>query len=560
MTFSVVKKHISLIVLLINLICVDSLMSQDTIFLRNYTLDEPVLNVDGVGRYIIARTTTKIYRLNEDEEFEEILRVDPVKTGKHTWVGKKDRRGNYSTYHTDYLPPSKIIPYYPVGNFLPGYHHANITLAKDGNMYYVTFRGNILKYTIKDFYKIYNRWESVRDVYVDDSIKITSTYSAIYKDSAYEVFGFDTIKGVGYSNGEAAKIKGKYYLCVDNLYKLENNQWVKQQFQKDLKPNLKKLSVNKNETYYLSLHAFGRIDLNTNRFIDTILQESKYEYFDIEWVNNRGYVTSENGFLYVYEKDNPVKSVNIGSPIYDINISANRSEAILSCKDGVYKIQLSDLSFNKLFTLTDAIESVFVDDQLLITTLHGLYIYFEGGAKEIIPRIEFNKYGLSAHEELIFAGSIEGLYVLDKGMLLNNVLKSLQETEFKDKRQLQFNTGVILLVIALIVIAYLVYQNLKKKKESLRLMRKGTTINPEIIRQIVLENPKIISVEAIAEYFETSTVQLNRVLKKYDTSGLAVLKSIKQDIVKEMIEQDKSLEEISKRVGYSINYIKRNLL
>jgi hypothetical protein len=164
------------------------------------------------------------------------------------------------------------------------------------------------------------------------------------------------------------------------------------------------------------------------------LQESKYEYFDINWVNNRGYVTNENRFLYVYEKDNPVKSVNIGSPIYDINISANRSEAILSCKDGVYKIQLSDLSFNKLFTLTDAIESVFVDDQMLITTLHGLYIYFEGGAKEIIPRIEFNKYGLSAHEELIFAGSIEGLYVLDKGMLLNNVFKSLQETEFKDKR------------------------------------------------------------------------------------------------------------------------------
>ncbi|GEM_PF-2403540 len=560
MTFSVVKRHISLIVLLINLICVDRLMSQDTIFLRNYTLDEPVLNVDGVGDYIIARTTTKIYRLNEDEEFEEILRVDPVKTGKHTWVGKKDRRGNYSTYHTDYLPPSKIIPYYPVGNFLPGYHHANITLAKDGNTYYVTFRGNILKYTIKDFYKIYNRWESVRDVYIDDSIKITSTYSAIYKDSAYEVFGFDTLKGVSYSNGEAAKVKGKYYLCVDDLYKLENNQWVKQQFEKDLKPSLKKLSVYRNETYYLSLHAFGRIDLNTNRFIDTILQESKYEYFDIEWVNNRGYVTNENGFLYVYEKDNPVKSVNIGSPIYDINISANRSEAILSCKDGVYKVKLSDLSFNKLFTLTDAIESVFVDDQMLITTLHGLYIYFEGGAKEIIPRIEFNKYGLSAHDQLIFAGSIEGLYVLDKGILLNNVLKSLKETEFKDKRQLQFNIGVILFVIALIVIAFLVYQNLQKKKESLKLIRKGTTINPETIRQIVLENPKIISVEAIAEYFETSTVQLNRILKKYNTSGLAVLKSIKQDIVKDMIAQEKSLEEISKRVGYSINYIKRNLL
>jgi hypothetical protein len=47
MTFYVTKRHISLIVLLINLICVDRLMSQDTIFKRNYTLDEPVLNVDG---------------------------------------------------------------------------------------------------------------------------------------------------------------------------------------------------------------------------------------------------------------------------------------------------------------------------------------------------------------------------------------------------------------------------------------------------------------------------------------------------------------------------------
>jgi hypothetical protein len=47
--------------------------------------------------------------------------------------------------------------------------------------------------------------------------------------------------------------------------------------------------------------------------------------------------------------------------------------------------------------LTDVIESIFVDDQMLISTIHGRYIYFEGGVKEIIPRIEFNKYGLSAH-------------------------------------------------------------------------------------------------------------------------------------------------------------------
>jgi protein-tyrosine phosphatase len=51
------------------------------------------------------------------------------------------------------------------------------------------------------------------------------------------------------------------------------------------------------------------------------------------------------------------------------------------------------------------------------------------------------------------------------------------------------------------VIAYLVCQNLKKKKESLKLMRKRTTINQEAIPQIVLENRKIISIEAICRIF-----------------------------------------------------------
>jgi AraC-like DNA-binding protein len=86
------------------------------------------------------------------------------------------------------------------------------------------------------------------------------------------------------------------------------------------------------------------------------------------------------------------------------------------------------------------------------------------------------------------------------------------------------------------------------------------TNNPDNIRHVVLDQPGIISVEAVAEYFETSTVQLNRILKKYNTSGLMLLKAIKQDIVRDMLAQEKSMEEISKRVGYSVNYIKRNLL
>jgi AraC-like DNA-binding protein len=104
------------------------------------------------------------------------------------------------------------------------------------------------------------------------------------------------------------------------------------------------------------------------------------------------------------------------------------------------------------------------------------------------------------------------------------------------------------------------YHNRQRKNQVAKLTRKAMAINPENIRQVVLDNPSIISVESVAEYFETSTVQLNRILKKYNTSGLILLKAIKQDIVRDMLAQEKSMEEISKRVGYSINYIKRNLL
>jgi putative ribosome biogenesis GTPase RsgA len=152
------------------------------------------------------------------------------------------------------------------------------------------------------------------------------------------------------------------------------------------------------------------------------------------------------------------------------------------------------------------------------------------------------------------------LYVIDKGILLNDIAKSLKSEEFKNNKDLIYRWGIAFLCLLILIAISIIYYYVKKRKNELVQPRKSSIINPDSIRQVVLENPALVSVESIADYFETSTVQLNRILKKYNTSGLAVLKSIKQDIVKEMMTQQKSMEEISKRVGYSIGYIKRNLL
>jgi AraC-like DNA-binding protein len=223
-------------------------------------------------------------------------------------------------------------------------------------------------------------------------------------------------------------------------------------------------------------------------------------------------------------------------------------------------MNIGSQNVEKLYDLTQVVQSVFVDGELIISTLHGMYFVYEGKLNELIPRIEFNKYGLLAYQDFIFAGSIEGLYVIDKGILLNDIAKSLKSEEFKNNKELFYRWGIAFLCLVILIAISIIYYYIKKRKNELVQPIKSSIINPDSIRQVVLENPTLVSVESIADYFETSTVQLNRILKKYNTSGLAVLKSIKQDIVKEMMSQQKSMEEISKRVGYSIGYIKRNLL
>lgn len=557
---SVIKRHVFGVILILFIILPLSIVAQDTILTKIFTFNEPVYNIDGGGEVIIARTPSAIYRLNEDKEFEVIQRLQPENIGKHTWLSKIDRKGNFTTYHTDHLPPKKIAPYDPVGIYLPGYHHDNITVAVDGNEYYAVFRGSILKYEVRSFYKIKNRWESVRHIYVDDSTKITSTYSAIYKDSAYDVFGLDTIKGINYASGEAIKINNRFYLCSDQLFRLEAGQWQKIVFSPATNHHFRKLITHNKDTYYLSNEGFGRIDLTSDRIIDTILLNPKEEFYDVAWLENKAYVCNRDGYVYIYEANKPIVKVKIGSPVYDVNFCPENEHAILSTKSGIFELELSNLKSKLLYPIYDAVQTLYINGELMIATGHGLYIKYDEKIYELIPNTEFNKYALIQFRDLIYAGSIEGLFVIDKWILLNDVVNRFKAVEFKSTQYKSNWILIIFLTALLLFISILLYHNRQRKNQVAKLTRKAMAINPENIRQVVLDNPSIISVESVAEYFETSTVQLNRILKKYNTSGLILLKAIKQDIVRDMLAQEKSMEEISKRVGYSINYIKRNLL
>jgi hypothetical protein len=66
----------------------------------------------------------------------------------------------------------------------------------------------------------------------------------------------------------------------------------------------------------------------------------------------------------------------------------------------------------------------------------------------------------------------------------------------------------------LITLEIIVFYLRKSKVKLTAEIREKSKITTECIKEIMLENENLISVESVAAYFETSTVQLNRVLKK----------------------------------------------
>jgi AraC-like DNA-binding protein len=110
------------------------------------------------------------------------------------------------------------------------------------------------------------------------------------------------------------------------------------------------------------------------------------------------------------------------------------------------------------------------------------------------------------------------------------------------------------------VLGLFIYRQKKKQKELVNIIHKKDKISPEGIRDLMLQNEQIISVEAIAEHYQTSVNQLGRVLKKYDTTPLNLIKEIKKEIVQDLLNKDIALAQIAHRVGYREAYVKANFI
>lgn len=527
-------------------------IAQDTVFVQKHSFKETVNNLDGDGRNLIVRTVNHAYLLGS-KGFEEIRGID-LTGGRYTWLRTVNQQVQFSTFNTSQIAGDKQVKSGSLGELLPGAYYGGITKGQTGNRIFVTYKGSVLEYEINSFYTLAHKGKSVRCVYNDARMKITATYSGVFIDSAHWIYSETPTVGGDYSNGEVSRINDKYYLCKDFIMVLENMQW--RRIDKSISsPAYRKLNTHQGDVFYLSDNSVGVIDLETGVILDTIFQQHGVLY-DMKWMNNQLVVASEDGNLYCLPPDKKVQKIFVGSSVYDINVSD--STAILSCRDGIYKFDLQTKKVNKLFHLEEAVQSVYFGKDLLISTFSGLFVVHNQSLFNLIPHVEFNKLGLSVWDGKIFVGSVEGLYVIDGGRLLYDIIPGLTPFE---RTQRTPQIYIYVLLISLVILFGVLYFTIRKRQKTLKLeVIRKTKITPEGIRAVMLENENLISVEAIADYFKTSTVQLNRILKRHNTSGLNLLKEIKKEIVLSMLEKKSSLDQISQRVGYSGAYIKRNYL
>lgn len=528
---------------------------QDTVFVRSYELEEKINNIDGNGISLIVRTPNHLYRF-ENGEFIEIKDAK-IAGSRFTWLSPAQRNSkSLITYNTNQAPEHKFLLKESFRNLMPGYYSNFVWQCQIGPKLYINHRGLLLEYEIFNFYSLQYKNKSTRHILQDDSIRIVSTYGGIFIDKK-EAYDSPPLPSPLFSNGEACKIKGNYYLCTDDIYKLENGKftiiWVR--------PNsngIFKLIELGEEIFYFSKLMTGRVDLSKGRQLDTILQV-KEGISDAIVEDGRLFVSAFDGNIYEYKGKNQFNKINIGSPIYDIE-SSRRNTLLLSCNNGINELNPKNYSKKQIIKHPNVIQSIDLDNLILFTTYEGLFALQDDKLYNVIERVEFNRKGLTSYVGTIYAGSIDGLFVIDELILRREYLPSLTPIQEIDiENNVPSIILYILLAISIIATAFYFRSRRAKKKIELEFYKREK-ITPEKIKQIMIEDPSIVSVKLLAEKLNTSPVQLNRILHKYNTSGLELMKEIKKEIVFSMIDEKKSLQEISLRVGYSIPFIKREFL
>lgn len=524
-----------------------SVYGQDTVFVKSLTIKD-VSNITTDGKNLFVRVNNTLLRYNTNKD--NFKKESNCKL-KYSWLVYDKSMGSYVITNTKYIPADQGID---CGNFeklLPGVCNKTATLAKVDDLLYFAVNGKVLQYRIDDNYEVFHKNKSIRHIYLENGNRVISTYSGIYVDSLFNEFSKIPIgRSNFYSNGEFLKLGEHYYLCQDNL--LEYNP-LKADFKTILKtengPRLRKLIEYKSYIYAMYDSALGILSLDDSTQNRILRNDS---FTDIIKFKDKLFACSSTGKIYEILSENDINIYTSNKEFNDFSISNDR--LFLSANDGIYEFD-KNYKLNNYIIDVEAIQSLFIEDKVVFTNNNGLYVGKKGFYKRVVNDIEFNKMALNMDANYLYAGSVNGLYVIKRSRLNEVILLNM-----KTNNVIRTDNSTLIYVIIFASCLFLVSALflIKKTRQNKDFKREKLTSNK--IRDLIYEKPQIKSVQNLSDFLKISSVQINRDLKGENITALKLMKSVKKEISKEMFENGKSVEEISKRVGYSMRYVKENFL
>jgi AraC-like DNA-binding protein len=546
-------KKVYYLYFLILFFTINEALCQDTVFIKSFNIPS-VRNIDLLGSKMIIRYKNS-YQIYQDGKFDPIINL-PKNIKAYTWVNNLST--NNTIFHTNFFPEEKkVTDKTKYKNLIPGDFSENLSVVTIKNLLYIVWKGKLLEYKINNHYQCFFKDQSIRHIFCDGDKTIISSYNGIYSVDK-KINTLKKYSNISYSNGELCKIPSGDFLCFDGLMMYYNDSMIPY-WSRHGQNNFRKIVHFENKDYALFEHSISQIDIINKK--EQIIKNC-HNLSDIVIHNNCIYFSSENGDLFTLKKGKVKQKLKLNVAIY--NIVWHQGKLLLSCDDGlhIFNNKFKETTFIPLFK---AVKTIPTEYGIFTSTYEGLYLINlkKNKVYNVIEEVEFNRKALTLYDNYLYAGSIQGLFVINLIEFNTNFIETLSSYEInqKDKSSTINYYFIGILILLLIIVFILLIYLRKSKKEIKKVAKRDVFENENAIYELIANKPSIKSVEDLALELDVSIPTLITKIKKL--TGLSVLdylKQCKKKIALDLYEKNISIEEIAKRVGYSTRFVKTNFL
>lgn len=433
--------------------------------------------------------------------------------------------------------------------------------ASQGNKFYICSGGKLYIFDIVA-YKLKYPFHSVRSISKD----LVGTYSGIYLRGKKLTPPFPD-----FTDGYIRQFDNRAFICNDGLYVLENDviegreaPGGKKFFVHTLPggTNVNDIFLLPNKNQYLVATANMLIQTNKNFSQDSILFKHNHNNAPVVMIREDKYnlYFTANNELYTYSFNNG--QINKFCSLTDKILGGlfSNKQIFLVTYNGIYRCKPNTkpekiISIEKSHSILEISAT-----ELLISSDNGLFLYnlITDNLSTVIKGVEFNRQGLHLEGDIIYAGSLTGLFSFRISDIPD--LIKVNQTDVKNKNENR-NFILIGILFALIFISATViissYNKKLKKAEKtiITLQAPKETITREKIEAYISNNLPYASLKTLMDHFKVSAPIIYEELKP-DKPG-SIIQQLRLKIVVEMRRDNKSHEEISAATGLSISYLKK---